>query len=707
MLAARVRDLRRRASFSVRFAVILGVLGLLIAGATAAIPVQLAASDARSVALDRAADKAGIAVNLIAQQRVALRTYVAGVAQQVQAPLSAGDSDTATAIMARQSLATNGADVLGSSFAAPMRGGTAIPDGDTAVAALRLAVAEKQELAVDLSGAPWLVVQIPISGVEGGYVFIARPVNATFVKLLAAELGGGADAASVAVVRDSSFVTGSVAGLGAVQSGARLPAAYGPASSLPGGAIIVSAGGNDTAASLRPLGHGESLLVTSFVGSGSGFLSGVAGPVAVTAILMILVALLVVYVVVQRDLQRPLQRLDRAVAALEREDFDVQIPPGNDDELGRLARSFERMRAALRATLAGAEARAVIASELNAAQPLQTALQRVCSALRTTTGARGALIVVEGSDMADPFAVSDGVDTELDAAALLSGGGPVTAALAAQTGTPLQAVALDGTPEARAGLRDLCASPLRIGASVLGALALADKPDGFNAADNALVAAAAEQATLALERYRILAIAQRQASTDELTGLYNYRFLVDYLDQQIALAERLDSPLAVLMLDLDRFKNLNDSHGHHAGDEALRHFAVTLRETVRRSDLAARYGGEEFVVVMANTNREEARLVAEKIRRAVGGERLDIGGGVAVRLTVSIGGVAYPDDTGDARQLLQLADEALYQAKRAGRDRVCFLSDRAGRRTLARAGARVVLEHEADDERDTGHRPAQ
>lgn len=241
---------------------------------------------------------------------------------------------------------------------------------------------------------------------------------------------------------------------------------------------------------------------------------------------------------------------------------------------------------------------------------------------------------------------------------------------------------------------------------MLGALAVADKPDGFSAADSALVAAAAEQVALALERYRILAIAQRQASTDELTGLYNYRFLVDYLDQQIALAERLDSPLAVLMLDLDRFKNLNDRHGHHAGDEALRRFAATLRETVRRSDLAARYGGEEFVVVMANTNREEARLVAEKIRRAVGGDRVDIGG-VALRMTVSIGGVAYPDDTGDARQLLRLADEALYQAKRAGRDRVCFLSDGVRRRTLARAGARVVLESDAEDERGTADRPAQ
>jgi diguanylate cyclase (GGDEF)-like protein len=327
--------------------------------------------------------------------------------------------------------------------------------------------------------------------------------------------------------------------------------------------------------------------------------------------------------------------------------------------------------------------------------------------LRSTTGARVALIAIDQSEMTDAFVTADGIDADVDAVRLLSGGGPMTAALSLPTTTPLQAVTLDGCEESRVGLHEVCASPLRIGAHVLGALAVADKGHTFNAADTGLVAAAAEQVAMALERYHILALAQRQASTDELTGLYNYRFLVDYLDQQIALAERLDSPLAVLMLDLDRFKTLNDTYGHHAGDEALRSFAATLRDTIRRSDLAARYGGEEFVVVMANTNREEARLVAEKIRRAVAHLRLQFDDR-PVHITVSVGGVAYPDDTGDAPHLLQLADDALYQAKRGGRDRVCFLSDGVRRRTLARVVTARTADSEADDERDaTGHRSAQ
>jgi diguanylate cyclase (GGDEF)-like protein len=182
---------------------------------------------------------------------------------------------------------------------------------------------------------------------------------------------------------------------------------------------------------------------------------------------------------------------------------------------------------------------------------------------------------------------------------------------------------------------------------------------------------------VALERYRMVAQVQRQASIDDLTGLHNHRFFVDYLNQQVAIAERLHAPLAVLMLDIDHFKALNDTHGHQAGDTALAAFADTLRRCVRRSDLAARYGGEEFAVVMTNTSTRQARVVADKIRRTVAG--MSVSGetsGSALLMTVSVGGAAFPEDTSDARELLSLADAALYHSKRAGRDRVTMSADR-------------------------------
>jgi diguanylate cyclase (GGDEF)-like protein len=173
-------------------------------------------------------------------------------------------------------------------------------------------------------------------------------------------------------------------------------------------------------------------------------------------------------------------------------------------------------------------------------------------------------------------------------------------------------------------------------------------------------------------------VVQRQASVDDLTGLYNHRFLIDSLGQQVALAERLGTPLAILMLDIDHFKALNDTHGHHAGDLALITFAETVLGSVRRADLAARYGGEEFVVLMPNTSGNEAFHVAEKIRLAVAATDVELPDRAAVRITVSVGVAAYPEDTGSASELFALADGALYEAKRTGRDRICMAASSPG-----------------------------
>jgi len=697
-----VRPARRRASFSIRFAIILAVLGVLIAGATAAIPLDLASSQTRTVALDRAANKIGVAGNLVAAQRSSLHAFAAGVAGAIAGPLSSGDTATALQVLSRESLVTQRDDVLGATLqpgSAALRQGNPLPDGDATRIALLSGVARGRQWVLDSDGTPWLVESVVVpSSLPSVTLFVARPMSRGFVAQLATDLGSGSDAAEIAVVHDQTVGAATTLGGVALQAGETLPASLQPAfTGTAHNPVLFTVDGRQVAAASASLGTGLTLLATAFVGPSSGFVSTVVGPVAIIAALMILVSLLVVFTMVQRDLQRPLRRLDRAVAGLAREDFDVPVPAGGDDELGRLATTFEQMRRTLRATLAGAEARAAIAQELNAAQPLQNALHNVCELVRTTTDARTAMFVLAHSDIADAFVTGVGLEREVDPERLLSGGGALAGAMELDATAPMQCVALPGSGEAEMGMREICAAPLRIGSHAFGTVALADKALGFNAADIALVSAVAEQTALALERYRILAVVQRQASTDELTSLYNYRFLVDYLDQQIALAERLKSPLAVLMLDLDRFKSLNDSHGHHAGDEALRSFARTLRASIRRSDLAARYGGEEFVVVMANTSGDEARLVAEKIRRAVGEMDLHLGSDAApVRVTVSIGGVAFPDDTGDARQLLRLADDAMYRAKRTGRDRVCFVNDSARRRTLA-----------GHDERRTADRPAQ
>jgi len=387
---------------------------------------------------------------------------------------------------------------------------------------------------------------------------------------------------------------------------------------------------------------------------------------------LIVIAVIFMVVVVQTDLQRPLRRLDRAVAALARDEYDIPVPRVANDEIGRLASSFEEMRRQLRATITATRARAVVASELNSPQPLETALAKVCAQLRGSAGVDSAFILVNRSEMTDSFAVTDGEALDVDVSGALSGDGPLGCARRHDGPDALVVGAMPASAEGRTGMREYCVAPLRMGPNVLGVLGLARFEGAFTGADTALVSSSAEQVALSLERYRFIAMVQRQASIDDLTGLYNHRFLIDYLGQQVALAERLNTPLAILVIDLDHFKSVNDTYGHPVGDAVLSTFAQTLTGSIRRADLAARYGGEEFIVVMSNTAAIDARHVAEKIEAVA--VPID-GGRSGVFVTVSVGGAAYPENTITAAELLATADAALYDAKHAGRNRVRMAGD--------------------------------
>jgi len=158
---------------------------------------------------------------------------------------------------------------------------------------------------------------------------------------------------------------------------------------------------------------------------------------------------------------------------------------------------------------------------------------------------------------------------------------------------------------------------------------------------------------------------ERLSVTDDLTGLYNRRYLMDTLANEVRRSRRLDHPCALLMADVDHFKEYNDAYGHLAGDEALKRIAGVLRDTTRDVDCAARYGGEEFVVLMPETRAAGAIETAQRIRTRLATDEL-VGG----KLSVSIGVSQFPDDGDAPEALLARADAALYRAKREGRDRV-------------------------------------
>ncbi len=172
-----------------------------------------------------------------------------------------------------------------------------------------------------------------------------------------------------------------------------------------------------------------------------------------------------------------------------------------------------------------------------------------------------------------------------------------------------------------------------------------------------------------LEAKRLMEHLRESSLRDAMTGLYNRRFLEEYVTTLIATSQRRQSPFSVLMLDLDYFKQVNDTFGHEAGDKVLKTLAETLVKSVRTSDMVIRYGGEEFLIVLLDTSAEAAMDVAEKIRVKVEGTKISLPG-TMLQKTISIGVSEFPSDTDTFWQVLKFADIALYEAKSQGRNRI-------------------------------------
>lgn len=225
---------------------------------------------------------------------------------------------------------------------------------------------------------------------------------------------------------------------------------------------------------------------------------------------------------------------------------------------------------------------------------------------------------------------------------------------------PLVRCELCGDLEAEAACE-----PLLVAGEVFGSV-LVTRRGPISALQRSRAREAITQAAPILANQRNLALAEARASTDALTGLPNRRAGDDVLERMAAQAGRTVSPLAAVLLDLDRFKHINDVYGHDRGDAALVAVSRILASMLRASDFVARYGGEEFLLLLPDTNRAGASILAETLRTAIGQVAVDGVGGI----TTSFGVAVLPDDAATVDRLLRAADSALYRAKDGGRNRV-------------------------------------
>jgi diguanylate cyclase (GGDEF)-like protein len=227
--------------------------------------------------------------------------------------------------------------------------------------------------------------------------------------------------------------------------------------------------------------------------------------------------------------------------------------------------------------------------------------------------------------------------------------------------------------------RNVAVVPL-VADAVVGVL-IAETGEGTGSRIERRVVATTERfaghAAMAIRNANLLERMQQMAVTDGLTELANRRSFDRSLDRELTRANRTDGRLSVVLLDIDHFKNLNDTHGHVVGDAVLRQVAAALRECGREYDTVARYGGEEFAAVLPGCSSALALQVAERLRRAVEEAATD------VDVTASAGVATYPYDGVDAGSLLQAADEALYASKRSGRNTVRSAEQARATQTVA------------------------
>jgi diguanylate cyclase (GGDEF)-like protein len=396
-------------------------------------------------------------------------------------------------------------------------------------------------------------------------------------------------------------------------------------------------------------------------------------------IVALVVTLVVAAVLLRRWVSQPLLGLVKTARLIEQGE-DARFPMGRRDELGDLAAALERMRQRIRDGQELAEAAAAESSVLNRFTEL--------TAFATTDVLVAEATLTALAELSNP---DDGVvhvsnhSRDRATADATVGGAPAETLTLGALGTcpgvrrsstyvtqDLAAPLAVRCPVYPIEAGTLACVPLIANGETIGAVHLHWRTaNALSLEDRSFVGRIAEHAALTVGNRRLVAALQGMASTDARTGLANIRAF----DEAIETALGRPGQNAVLLLDLDHFKQFNDRFGHPAGDEALRVFGGILQSCVREGDLAARYGGEEFAVLLAGQDRAQAATIAERIRARTEATIVSVGPGVTARITCSVGVAVSPDDGGDRMRLLQTADRALYRAKEGGRNRVVTTAD--------------------------------
>jgi diguanylate cyclase (GGDEF)-like protein len=385
---------------------------------------------------------------------------------------------------------------------------------------------------------------------------------------------------------------------------------------------------------------------------------------------------------------RPLAELTDAAKRVGRGDLDTRIAVRSGDEIGQLTEVFNEMtgqlsRTVLELTESRDEMRTILSrlgDSLSSTLDLKRTLNVIMDTAMASGRARAGALFLHAPTRGDLYlAAGRGLDARGVPRSLRVPLGEGVLGRVALTGNPVVGPVRAPDQPIDSGLRrsehepdaeEVVAVPLSSGDRTLGALALYDRRESaFDERDLDTIRSFAGHAAVAIDNVLRAQDTQRASITDGLTGVWNYRYFQTALAKEVERAARFGRPLALLMLDLDHFKRVNDEHGHPRGDAVLAELAHRLRAQVREVDTIARYGGEEMIIVLPETELDGAQVVAERICSAVRQTPFGDADEEPLLITVSIGFAAFPQHGETMAGLVRSADDAMYAAKREGRDR--------------------------------------
>ena len=319
-----------------------------------------------------------------------------------------------------------------------------------------------------------------------------------------------------------------------------------------------------------------------------------------------------------------------------------------------------------------------LASTLNLKEILNTVMKQISDLLQPKNWSL-LLVDEEKGELYFEIAVGEGAEKIKDLRFKMGEG---IAGWVAQEGKPLLVSDVSKEPRfsTRADQRStfktksIVCVPLKTKGKSHGVIELINKVeeeiDSFGEEDLLLLNTLADYTAIAIENAKLFDRVQELTITDDLTHLYNSRYLHRSLEHEVERARRFKEELSLIFMDLDYFKDVNDKHGHLSGSKLLTEVAELISANIRAVDIACRYGGDEFVVVMPETSKKNARIVAEKLRDKFKGNLFLKEEGINCPLTASFGVAAYPEDARDRLELIHLADQAMYKVKNSTRDGV-------------------------------------